>query len=162
MSTVITVEGNLTADPTHTRVPAAGTDGEGHADGSATVPVTNLRIAVSDRYRDDTGNWVSSEPVFHDVAVWGAAAIHVANTFRTGDRVLVHGTHRVRSWTGNDGVPRTTSTITAAMIGASVRYVVAQLPRRAPASSTTAGHVVGQPLMGRLAPAGQPEQSRTR
>lgn len=154
MSTVITVEGNLTTDPTHTHLHAAGSDGEKHAGGDATVPVTNLRIAVSDRYRDDTGTWVDSEPVFHDVVVWGAPAVHAAATFRTGDRVLVHGQHRLRNWTGNDGVARIASTITAVMIGASVRFVDAHLPRR----STTGGHDVRQPLMGRL---GAPVQRPT-
>ena len=154
MSTVITVEGNLTTDPTHTYVPASSSEGEQHAGGEATVPVTNLRIAVSDRYRDDTGTWVNSEPVFHDVVIWGAPAIHAAATFRTGDRVLVHGQHRLRTWTGSDGVARVASTITAVMIGASVRFVDARLPRRSAAGVPDAR----QPLMGRL---GAPAQRAT-
>lgn len=127
MFTVVTVEGNLTADPVLRAVPAE--PGRG-ADlrGRQAAQVANLRIAVSERERDARGIWVSTEPVFYDVAVWGSAAPHAA-ALRAGDRVVVHGELTARSWTGQDGQVRCSSTITAAMVGASLRYVPVQPAR---------------------------------
>ena len=84
MSTIVTVEGNLTGDPVLRTVPAReANDGERQ--------VTNLRMAVSDRVRDEGGEWVNTEALFYDVAVWGPAAAHAAR-LSTGDRVVVTGT----------------------------------------------------------------------
>lgn len=124
MATFITVEGNLTGDPVLRTVPAASE--------RESAMVSNLRIAVSERERDrSSGEWVSTPPVFYDVAVWGAPAEHVAG-LTTGDRVVVHGELRRRVWADPDGAKRRSDTITAEMIGASLRFTaVAPVRERA-------------------------------
>lgn len=122
MNTAITVEGNLTADPTYRTAATREPDTTHGGPDAVLTGVANLRIAVSDRYRDPAGAWLTTDPVFYDVAVWGTPATHVVDTLRSGDRVLVHGGLRLRSWVGEDGQTRHTPTITADMIGLSLRY----------------------------------------
>lgn len=129
MNTAITVEGNLTADPTYRTAATRGPDTARGGPDAVLTPVTNLRIAVSDRYRDPAGAWLTTDPVFYDVAIWGTPATHAAATLRSGDRVLVHGELRLRSWTGEDGQTRHIPTITADMIGLSLRYATVVPPR---------------------------------
>ena len=122
MNTTITVEGNLTTDPVLRTAATRGVDaGHGGPDAQLT-PVTTLRIAVSDRQRDATGQWTDTEPAYYDVTVWGTPATHAANTLRHGDRVIVAGDLKLRSWTGDDGTTRHTPTITAGMVGLSLRF----------------------------------------
>ena len=124
MTTIVTVEGNLTGDPVLRTVPAREANaGERQA--------ANLRVAVSDRVRDEGGEWVNTEALYYDVAVWGPAAAHAAR-LSTGDRVPVHGDLRVRSYTSTatgESQLRHSPTITAAMIGASLRYADVQVTR---------------------------------
>jgi single-stranded DNA-binding protein len=117
MSTIVTVEGNLTGEPVVRTVPASEAD-------AGERQVANLRIAVNDRVRDEAGEWGNTEPLFYDVAVWGAAAAHTAR-LSSGDRVMVHGELRVRSYTSSasgEAQLRHSPTIRASMIGASLRY----------------------------------------
>ena len=93
MSTIVTVEGNLTGDPVLRTVPAREAN-------AGERQVANLRIAVSDRVRDEGGEWVNTEALYYDVALWGPAAAH-ATRLSTGDRVVVHGDLRVGSYPSN-------------------------------------------------------------
>lgn len=85
MTTQISTEGNLTADPTVRYT----TNGK---------PVATLRIAVSDRRRKGE-EYVDTVTVFYDVEVWGKPAENAANSFRKGDRITVTGQHYLRPWT---------------------------------------------------------------
>jgi single-strand DNA-binding protein len=113
MSSTITVEGNLTADP---RLNVTGT-------GKA---VANLRIAVSSRRKNRDGEYQDTPPVFYDVTVWGPVAENVAASVRAGDRVIVTGSSYLESYRDATGDPRTKHDLDADAIGVSLRYATAQ------------------------------------
>jgi single-strand DNA-binding protein len=76
--------GNLVDDP-EVRFTNNGTD------------VTNPRVAVSQRIQQD-GQWRDSDTTFLKVNVWRGQAEHLADSLTKGDRVMVTGRLRQRSW----------------------------------------------------------------
>ena len=112
MTSTITVEGNLTADP---RLNVTST-------GKA---VANLRIAVSARRKNRDGEYADTPPVFYDVTVWGPVAENVAASVRSGDRVIVTGSSYLESYRDATGEPRTKHVLDADAIGVSLRYATA-------------------------------------
>jgi single-strand DNA-binding protein len=113
MTSIVTVEGNLTTDPRLHYTPA----------GKA---VANLRIAVSARRKDrTTGDYQDTPPVYYEVTVWGPAAENAAESLHTGDRVVVVGSTYVSSWTDAAGEQRTSYVLDADAIGVSLRYATA-------------------------------------
>jgi len=129
MTNIVTVEGNLTADPRLHYTPA----------GKA---VANLRIAVSARRKDRTGEYQDTPPVFYDVAVWGPAAENTAESLHTGDRVLVAGSTYISAWADAAGEQRSSYVLDADAIGISLRYATAtpvKARRRAEQTTDPAG-----------------------
>ncbi len=116
MTSTITVEGNLTADPRFNYT----------SNGKA---VTNLRVAVSSRRKDRDGTYADTPPVFYDVTVWGGPAEHVANSVHCGDRVIVSGRTYAEAYTDSTGDQRTKQVIDADAIGLSLRYTTATVTR---------------------------------
>ncbi len=113
MTSIVTVEGNLTTDPRLHYTPA----------GKA---VANLRIAVSARRKDrSTGDYQDTPPLFVDVTVWGPAAENTAESLHTGDRVLVTGSSYLSTWTDAGGELRTSYVLDAEAIAVSLRYATA-------------------------------------
>ena len=113
MTSVVTVEGNLTADPRLHYTPA----------GKA---VANLRIAVSSRRKDrTTGEYQDTTPLFVDVTVWGPTAENAAESLHSGDRVLVTGSSYLSTWTDAGGELRTSYVLDAEAIGVSLRFATA-------------------------------------
>lgn len=104
------VAGNLTADPV-LRYTENG------------KPVVKLRIAVSERVRDDrTGEWKDGETSFFTVNAWGTLAENCAEVLYKGDRVVAEGTWWERSWTGDDQVDHTVVELTARDLGPSMMF----------------------------------------
>ena len=125
MTSIVTVEGNLTADPRFNYT-------------STGKAVANLRIAVSARRKGRDGEYADTPPVFYDVAVWGGPAEHVADCLHAGDRILVTGTTWVESYTDSGGDTRTKQVLDADAVGVSLRYHTAtpvKPTRTAPASA---------------------------
>ena len=89
--THVTITGNLTDDPElkHT--------GNGNL-------VVNFRLAVTARVRDGEG-WRDGETSFFRVNEWRQLAEHVAESLAKGDRAVVIGRLKSRSWE----TPRATS-----------------------------------------------------
>jgi single-strand DNA-binding protein len=108
----LTVEGNLTSDP---RLNYTST-------GKA---VANLRIAVSARRKDRSGEYADTPPVFYDVTLWGQPAENVAESLHVGDRVIVTGTTYLDSYTDSTGDQRVRTVLDADAIGVSLRYATA-------------------------------------
>ena len=77
MTARITIDGNLVADPDF----GVGDSGTSWA---------HLRVASHERIRRD-GEWVSTDPEFYNVTLFGAAAETAANDLHKGDRVTVAG-----------------------------------------------------------------------
>ena len=94
--------GNLGADPELRYTPS----------GKA---VTNLRVAVNNRYRGQDGEW-QEETQWFRVEVWDQAAERAAEQFRKGNKVFAEGQLRVREYEGNDGQKRSSVEIRFARV----------------------------------------------
>lgn len=115
--TVITVVGNLTADP-ELRYTQNG------------LPVANFTIASTPRNFDRaSGEWKDGEPLFLRASVWREFAEHVAGSLTKGMRVIAQGRLRQRSYETREGEKRTTFELDIDEIGPSLRYATAQVTR---------------------------------
>jgi len=117
MSTTITAEGNLTAEPELRFTKITGN------------AVCTCRLAVSSRRKNMDGEYVDTPTVFYEASVWGALAEHVAESLHKGDRVLVHGSTYDEEWTDRDGNTRSKHVLQVNALGASLRYATATTHR---------------------------------
>ncbi|GAA5145431.1 single-stranded DNA-binding protein [Microbacterium pseudoresistens] len=115
--TVITVVGNLTADP-ELRYTQNG------------LPVANFTIASTPRTFDRQANeWKDGEALFLRASVWREFAEHVAGSLTKGMRVVAQGRLRQRSYQDREGNNRTAIELEVDEIGPSLRYATAQVTR---------------------------------
>lgn len=115
--TPITLVGNVVADPEIRYV----------ANGAA---VTNFRVASTPRrYDQQTGQYVDGEALFLSCNVWRQAAENVASSLSKGDRVIVSGRLRQRSYEDNKGERRTVFEIEVDEVGPSLRFATAQVTK---------------------------------
>jgi single-strand DNA-binding protein len=114
--THVTVTGNLTADP----------ELKFTTNGAA---VANFRIAVTSRVRDGEG-WKDGETSFFRVNAWRQLAQHVTDSLGKGDRAVVIGRLKSRSWETPEGEQRSVVEIDADEVAPSLRWAVAK-PERA-------------------------------
>jgi single-strand DNA-binding protein len=116
--TNITIIGNLTADP-DLKFTQAGT-----AVASFTVASTpRVFDKQSKEYRD-------GETLFVRVSVWKELAENVAESLSKGQRVIVAGKLKSRSWE-KDGQKRTSIELEAEEVGPSLKFSVAKTERAA-------------------------------
>ncbi|MDP3949297.1 single-stranded DNA-binding protein [Microbacterium sp.] len=117
--TVITVVGNLTADP-ELRYTQNG------------LPVANFTIASTPRTFDRQANeWKDGDALFLRASVWREFAEHVAGSLTKGMRVVAQGRLRQRSYQDREGNNRTAIELEVDEIGPSLRYATAQVTRAA-------------------------------
>ncbi|GAA4773729.1 MULTISPECIES: single-stranded DNA-binding protein [Microbacterium] len=117
--TIITVVGNLTADP-ELRYTQNG------------LPVANFTIASTPRNFDRaSGEWKDGEALFLRASVWREFAEHVAGSLTKGMRVIAQGRLRQRSYETKEGERRTSIELEVDEIGPSLRYATAQVTRAA-------------------------------
>lgn len=115
--TIITVVGNLTADP-ELRYTQNG------------VPVANFTVASTPRHFDKQRNeWVDDPPLFLRASVWREVAEHVAGSLKKGARVIVTGALRQRTYQDREGNNRTAVELEVHEIGPSLRYATAEVTR---------------------------------
>ena len=115
--TVITVVGNLTADP-ELRYTQGG------------LAVANFTIASTPRTFDRASNdWKDGEALFLRASVWREFAEHVAGSLTKGSRVVATGRLRQRSYETKEGEKRTAIELEVDEIGPSLRYATAQVTR---------------------------------
>ncbi|GAA4347037.1 single-stranded DNA-binding protein [Microbacterium rhizosphaerae] len=125
--TVITVVGNLTADP-ELRYTQNG------------LPVANFTIASTPRTFDRAANeWKDGEALFLRASVWREFAEHVAGSLTKGSRVIATGRLRQRSYQDREGQNRTSIELEVDEIGPSLRYATAQVTRAASGGSAAGG-----------------------
>ncbi|GAA1722974.1 single-stranded DNA-binding protein [Microbacterium paludicola] len=137
--TVITVVGNLTADP-ELRYTQNG------------LPVANFTIASTPRNFDRaSGEWKDGEALFLRASVWREFAEHVAGSLTKGMRVIAQGRLRQRSYEDREGQKRTSIELEIDEIGPSLRYATAQVTR-------AAGGQGGGGGQGQFGGGGQPRQ----
>jgi len=117
--TIITVVGNLTADP-ELRYTQNG------------LPVVNFTIASTPRSFDRTAQeWKDGEPLFLRASCWREFAEHVAGSLAKGMRVIATGRLRQRAYQDREGNQRTAIELEVDEIGPSLRYATAQVTRAA-------------------------------
>jgi single-strand DNA-binding protein len=92
------------------------------------TPVTNLRVAVTQRLQHD-GEWRDGDTSFFNVNVWRGQAEHLAESLSKGDRVMVTGRLRQRSWETPEGEKRSVAEIEADEFGASPKVATAKVER---------------------------------
>lgn len=115
--TVITVVGNLTADP-ELRYTQSG------------LAVANFTIASTPRNFDRaTNEWKDGEALFLRASVWREFAEHVAGSLSKGSRVIATGRLKQRSYETKEGEKRTAIELEIDEIGPSLRYATAQVTR---------------------------------
>ena len=74
------------------------------------TPVANLRVAVTQRVLEG-GAWRDGQTSFFRVNAWRETAIHLAESLRKGDRVVVLGRLRQRTWESPEGERRSVAEI---------------------------------------------------
>ena len=115
--TVITVVGNLTADPELRFTP----------NGAA---VANFTVASTPRTFDrQTNEWKDGEALFLRCSVWREAAENVAESLTKGMRVIVQGRLKARSYDDRDGNRRTSWELDVDEVGPALRFATAKVTR---------------------------------
>jgi single-strand DNA-binding protein len=113
--TVITVVGNLTADPELRFTPSG-------------AAVANFTVAATPRTFDrQTNEWKDGDALFMRCNVWRQAAENVAETLTRGMRVMVQGRLRQRSFETREGEKRTVVELEVDEVGPSLRYATAKV-----------------------------------
>lgn len=115
--TVITIVGNLTADPEIRTLSNGGT-------------VANFSIASTPRtWNRNTNQFEDGQALFLRCSAWRDLASHCAQTLRKGMRVIAQGRLQQRSYQAQDGSNRTVIEMTVDEIGPSLRYATAQVQK---------------------------------
>lgn len=91
--------------------------------------VCSIRIASSRRFRDNDGNWQDGETTFMTINAWRSLGENMAESLRKGDRVVVMGRLRVRSYDDRDGQTRWVTEIEADEVAPSLRFASAKLSK---------------------------------
>jgi single-strand DNA-binding protein len=92
------------------------------------IAVTNLRLAVTQRIQQG-GQWRDGDTSFFKVNLWRGQAEHLADSLGKGDRVMVTGRLRQRSWETSEGDKRSVTELEADEVGASLRWATAKVER---------------------------------
>jgi single-strand DNA-binding protein len=124
--TIITVVGNLTADP-ELRFTASG------------AAVANFTVASTPRLFDrDTSEWRGGDPLFMRCNLWRQAAENAAESLTKGARVVVTGRLHQRTFETREGEKRTVTELEVDEIGPSLRYATAKVNRATKAGQGSA------------------------
>jgi len=83
----VLITGRLTADPNLSYTP----DG---------IPILKFRIASSNYYKDQSGNWKETV-AYLPVSIWRQQAERLSDTLHKGSAVLVEGKLQSSSWESN-------------------------------------------------------------
>ncbi len=127
--TVITIVGNLTADP------ELRTTGQGSQIASFTIANT-ARV-----YNKQTGQYEDGPALFMRCSAWNDLAQHCVRSLAKGMRVIAQGRLKQHSYQAQDGTNRTVVELQVDEIGPSLRYATAQVAR----ISRQGGPVYGNP-----------------
>ncbi len=115
--TVITVVGNLTADPELRFTPSG-------------AAVANFTVASTPRTLDkNTNEWKDGDALFLRCSVWRQAAENVAESLHKGTSVIVQGRLKQRSYETKEGEKRTVVELDVEEIGPSLRWASAKVTK---------------------------------
>ena len=113
----VVIVGNLTRDPELRYTP----------NGAALV---KLGVAVSRRFKDESGQWKDADTSFFDVTAWRSLAENAAESLTQGTRVVVVGRLRTSSWETAEGDKRSRIEIEADEIAPSLRWATAKTEKQ--------------------------------
>jgi len=117
--TILTVVGNLTADPELRFTPSG-------------AAVANFTVASTPRTFDrQTQEWKDGDALFLRCNVWRQAAENVAESLTRGARVVVSGRLKQRSFETKEGEKRTVVELEVDEVGPSLRYATAKVTKAA-------------------------------
>src|ERR1700722_6031926 len=144
--TVITVVGNLTADPELRFTPSG-------------AAVASFTVASTPRTLDRTTNeWKDGDALFLRCSIWRQAAENVAESLTRGSRVIVSGRLKQRSFETREGEKRTVIEMDVDEVGPSLRYATAKVNRTQRGSSTGGGFGGGGSAPGGSGSGGAPAE----
>jgi single-strand DNA-binding protein len=129
--THVTITGNLTDDTEVTFTP----------NGAA---VCNFRLAVTPRVKDGD-SWRDGDTSFFRITAWRQLAEHIGDSLSKGDRVIVCGQLRSRSWETPEGDKRSVVEVQADEVGPSLRWATAKPERVTKANGKQAGQFNDDP-----------------
>ncbi|WP_408895911.1 single-stranded DNA-binding protein [Nocardioides sp. R1-1] len=121
---IITVVGNLTADP-ELRFTSGG------------AAVANFTVASTPRTKDGD-QWVDGEALFIRCAAWRQLGENVAESLTKGMQVLVQGRLRTRSYEHN-GEKRSSLELDVDHVGPSLQFATAKVTRAARGQGSYSG-----------------------
>ena len=135
--TVITIIGNLTADPELRFTPSG-------------AAVANFTVASTPRQFDRQSNeWKDGETLFMRCSVWRDAAENVAESCQRGMRVIVSGRLKSRSYETKEGEKRTVVEMDVDEIGPSLRSATAKVNKTQRGGAAVAASAAARVTRGR-------------
>jgi single-strand DNA-binding protein len=129
--THVTITGNLTDDPEVT-----------FTQGGAAV--CNFRVAVTPRVKQGD-RWTDGETSYFRITAWRDLAAHIGDSLTKGDRVIVQGQLRTRSWETPEGERRSVVEVKAEEAGPSLKWATATPQRTSKANSPKGGQFTDDP-----------------
>jgi single-strand DNA-binding protein len=142
--TIVTVVGNLTADPELRFTPSG-------------AAVASFTIASTPRTFDRNSNeWKDGDALFLRCSIWRQAAENVAESLQRGMRVVAQGRLKQRSFETREGEKRTVVEMDVDEVGPSLRYATAKVNRTQRGSSSGGGYGSSGGDSGPSAPADDP------
>jgi single-strand DNA-binding protein len=143
--TTITVIGNLTADPELRFTPAG-------------AAVANFTVASTPRTFDkQSGEWRDGEGLFLRCSIWRDAAEHVSESLKRGNRVIVTGRLKQRTFETGEGEKRTVFELDVDEVGPSLKWATTTVKKAVRTGATndasTNGGAVDDPWGSTPAPA---------
>src|SRR5882757_6967480 len=125
--TLVTVVGNLTADPELRFTPSG-------------AAVASFTIASTPRTFDKNSNeWKDGVALFMRCSIWRQAAENVAESLQRGMRVVASGRLKQRSFETREGEKRTVVEMDVDEVGPSLRYATAKVNRTQRGSTSGGG-----------------------
>ena len=125
--TIVTVVGNLTADPELRFTPSG-------------AAVASFTIASTPRNFDrNTNEWKDGDALFLRCSIWRQAAENVAESLQRGMRVVAQGRLKQRSYETREGEKRTVVEMDVDEVGPSLKYATAKVNRTQRGSSSGGG-----------------------
>jgi single-strand DNA-binding protein len=114
--TTVTIVGNVTRDP-ELKFTNSG------------LAMCTFGLAVNNRRKDESGNWVDGDPSFFDVVCWRNLAENVTESIPKGTTVIVTGKLRQRSWEADDGSKRSKVEVNAEHVGPALNWSTCEVTR---------------------------------
>lgn len=125
--TVVTVIGNLTADPELRFTPSG-------------AAVANFTVVSTPRSFDkDSGQWKDQESLFMRCSIWRQAAESATESLTKGTRVIVTGRLKQRSYETAEGEKRTVVELEADEVGPSLKFATVKVSKVSRQGGDTSG-----------------------